>query len=124
HQLVDQPCPARLVIRVAQGDRGEAALQPGQMLRPPELAPAVDRDDLVDPVPEEEAAIEHGDPCLLQRRPCAGQPDGLCSHRTRSCLIARLEYALSERASAAASPRRGRTSPPVRPTTSPAAAVR
>src|SRR5690606_23413352 len=76
-EIVDDLRPARLVVRIADRDRGEASLQACEVLRPAELAAPVDRNDFVDAVTEHEAAIEHGNPRLLERHPFAVQPSGL-----------------------------------------------
>ena len=58
-QLADDRRPFRRRMRVRQADAVEAALQAREVLRHPERCALIDRDQLVDAVAVDEAAVQH-----------------------------------------------------------------
>jgi hypothetical protein len=67
-QPIDDFAPLRARIGVADPGFGEAALQPREVLVEPEGHARVHRHELVDPVAEDEAAVEDRDFRLFERR--------------------------------------------------------
>ena len=60
-ELADDRRPFGVRVRIREADAVEAVLQPGKVLRQAERLPAVHRDELVDAVAVDEAAVEDGD---------------------------------------------------------------
>jgi len=66
-QFGDDRAPLGLRMRIDQTDAVEAALEAREVLRQSERLAMIDRDDLVDTVAVDEAAVEHGHLGVLER---------------------------------------------------------
>ncbi len=75
-QFLQHGRPFGVRERVGNTHPGQAVVQPFQVVGQPEQAAAIDGDDLVDAVTEQETAIEYRDVCLFQRQETAIQPGG------------------------------------------------
>src|SRR5438874_9630601 len=73
HDAFDKAAPLLPRIWIADADRGEAALEACEMLVEPERHLGIHRDDFVDAIAEDEAAIEHGHLGLGERQILAVQ---------------------------------------------------
>jgi hypothetical protein len=74
-QLQDDVAPLGPAVGVADPDGGEAALQAREVLVDAERHARVDRDQLIDAVAEDEAAVQHGDLRFLDRHEPSVQKD-------------------------------------------------
>jgi len=75
-QFADQVAPFLRTHRVGDPQLGQAAVQPGHVLGEPERPAGIHRHHFVDPVAEDEAAVEHADLGVAQGAELAVEPAG------------------------------------------------